>query len=158
MDENQIVEAVVSYLKGLGYVVTQSLTTKEKGIDIIADHPVKGRILVEAKGGTSTFEGSARYGKSYTKPQVFDRVAKGFFTVAEMKEENRNTVVAFAMPKTPWFEEYLGRIRNSLSMLDIKVFLVSEGPRVEEMTPNDFIHRTRKEAGLGSPGRPRSRR
>jgi DNA-binding sugar fermentation-stimulating protein len=133
MDENQIVEAVVIHLKGLGYVVKQSLTTKEKGIDIIAEHPVKGRILVEAKGGTSTFENSARYGKAYTKSQVFDRVAKGFYTVAEMKEGNRDAVVVFAIPKTKWFEEYLGRIRNSLSALDIKIFLVSAGNIVEEV-------------------------
>jgi hypothetical protein len=133
MDENKIVEAVVGYLKSLGYVVKQSLTTKEKGIDIIADHALKGSILVEAKGGTSTFEGSARYGKAYKKSQVFDRVAKGFFTVAEMKEKNPNAVVAFALPKTKWFEEYLGRVRNSLSALKIKVFLVGKDGVVEEM-------------------------
>jgi len=133
MDENKIVEAIVSYLQGLGYIVKQSLTTKEKGIDIIADHAMKGQILVEAKGGASTFEGSARYGKAYTKSQVFNRVAKGFFTVAEMKEENPHATVAFALPKTKWFEEYLGRIRSSLSVLDIKVFLVGKSGVVEEM-------------------------
>ncbi len=132
MDENEVVAAVAAYLEGHGYEIRQKLTTKAKGIDIIANHPENGQILVEAKGGTSTFEDSARYGKTYTKSQVFDRVAKGFFTVTAMKEKNCKSLVAFAIPKTEWFEEYLGHIRNSLSALDIKVFLVSEGRLIEE--------------------------
>ncbi len=132
MDENEVVEAVARYLENLGYVVKQKLTTREKGIDIIASHPEKGQILVEAKGGTSTFENSARYGEAYTKSQVFDRVAKGFYTVTELKEKNGNSTVVFAMPKTDWFEKYLGNIRNSLSALGIKVFLVKGKSSVEE--------------------------
>lgn len=132
MDENEVVEAVARFLENQGYVLKQKLTTREKGIDIIASYPEKGQILVEAKGGTSTRKNSSRYGKPFKKSQVFDRVAKGFYTVTEMKENNGNSTVAFAMPKTDWFEEYLGNIRNSLSALDIKAFLVNENGSVEE--------------------------
>ena len=133
MDENEVVETIARYLENQGYILKQKLTTKEKGIDIIGSHPKEGQILVEAKGGTSTLENSARYGKTYTKSQVFDRVAKGFYTVTKIREKNRNSTVALAVPKTDWFEEYLGSIRKSLSALGIKVLLVSEKKSVEEL-------------------------
>jgi hypothetical protein len=133
MDENEVVEAIAAYLKNQGYSVKQKLTTKQRGIDIKAEHPKKGQVLVEAKGGTSTFEKSARYGKPYTKSQVFDRVAKGIFTSARLKEEYINSDIIFAVPKTDWFVEYLSQIKNSISSLGLQVFLVKEVGSVEKM-------------------------
>jgi len=133
MDENEVVETIATYLKKQGYAVKQKLTTKQRGIDIIAEHPKKGQMFVEAKGGTSTFEDSARFGKSYTKSQVFDRVAKGFFTAAKLREKYINSHIVFAVPKNDWFVEYLSQISNSILALGLKVLLVKKDGSVEEM-------------------------
>lgn len=133
MNENEVVDAITVYLKMQGYEVTQKLTTKQRGIDIKAVHPKKGEALVEAKGGTSSRKGSSRYGKPYKKSQVFDRVAKGFFTTAKLKEEKPNSLILLAVPKTDKFEEYLGQIKNSISVLGVKVLLVNEDGSVKKM-------------------------
>jgi len=66
------------------------------------------RSQVEAKGATSSAQGSNRDGKPYSESQVFDRVAKGFSTVFRMQGECAlNTRVVFAVPDTEWFRKYL---------------------------------------------------
>ena len=128
-----MVDAIAEYLKMEGYEIEKKRTTKQQGIDLEAKHRKRGRALVEAKGGTSSRKGSARYGKPYKKSQVFDRVAKGFFTTAKLKEENPNSLVLLAVPKTDKFEEYLGQIKDSISVLGVKVLLVNEDGSVEKM-------------------------
>ncbi len=62
LDENQIVDAVCLYFENKGYEVLQKLTTHEKGIDIIVRNIKTGnKILIEAKGGTSSFIDSNRF-------------------------------------------------------------------------------------------------
>src|SRR3954470_14031865 len=85
MDENKVITAVCAWLDAGDYDVRQRLATTEQGIDIIARHRASGRMLyIEAKGGTSSREGSPRFGKPYSQSQVFDRVAKGVFTALQL--------------------------------------------------------------------------
>jgi len=129
LNENDIISAICDYLERIeGYVIVQKLGTTQKGIDIIAKHPEQpGRLLIEAKGGTSSRDGSNRYGKEYTETQVFDRVSKGFFTVTKMLVECKdNDDVALACPDTVTFRKYLNQIKPALDKLGIKVFLVKE--------------------------------
>ena len=52
-DENAVVAAICKYLISSGYVITQQLTTIQRGIDVIAQHPkTKVLVHVEAKGGS----------------------------------------------------------------------------------------------------------
>jgi Holliday junction resolvase-like predicted endonuclease len=89
MDENAVVNATCKYLEQQGFVISQRLSTVERGVDIIAEEISTGcKILIEAKGGTSSMEGSARFGKPYTQTQVFDRVAKGVFTCLQLRAKN----------------------------------------------------------------------
>lgn len=127
LDENDIISAVCDHLeKSEGYIIKQRLSTTEQGIDIIVEHPDRpGLLLIEAKGGTSSFAGSNRYGKEYTQTQVFDRVSKGFFTVAKMKAESAvQDRVALACPDTVNFRKYLNQVKPVLVKLEIEVFLV----------------------------------
>jgi len=80
LNENDVVKAVCSHLERGGYVIRQRCTTKQHGIDIIAQKETGKRLLIEAKGATSSRDGSARFGKNFTDNQVWDRVAKGFYT------------------------------------------------------------------------------
>lgn len=132
LDENAVVEAIGKHLTLSGYEIKQQLSTTEHGIDVIAQHPhSKVRVLVEAKGGTSSRLGSARYGKPYTQNQIFDRVAKGIFTCLQLRTENpdSNMVrVILAIPEKPsHFKKYVASVAPSLESAGIEVWFAQEG-------------------------------
>jgi hypothetical protein len=134
LDENQIIAAVCAHLQAIGFVVTQRLHTTEHGVDIVARNGANGRtIYVEAKGGTSSREGSARFGRPYTQSQVFDRVSKGVFTALELRARypDRTTVeVALAVPESRWFRSYLTPVRRELADAGLTVLFVDAASRV----------------------------
>jgi len=127
MDENAVISAVCAYLAQRDYKILQQLPTTSKGIDIIAKHPSKlGRLLIEAKGGTSSRVGSNRYGKPYDDTQVFDRVGKGVYTAVCLCSQHETTgdEVALAFPDLPLFRKHLSPTKPALLKLGIVVFLV----------------------------------
>jgi Holliday junction resolvase-like predicted endonuclease len=132
LDENEVVDAVCIYLEATDHKIIQRCTTNDKGIDIIATLPSgSGRLLVEAKGGKSSKPGSPRFGETYRKPEVFDRVAKGFYTAASMSASRlKEDEVALAYPDTPWFREYLLAVKPALELLSIAVYMVREDKKV----------------------------
>jgi len=76
LTENEIVQTLAEHLRREGYRIDKQLTTLEQGVDIVAIHLATGRrLLVEAKGGTSSKEGTARFGKPFPriKPKVTSR-------------------------------------------------------------------------------------
>jgi hypothetical protein len=135
LNENDVVNACCSYLEGAGYKILQRCSTTNQGIDIIAKHASEvGRLLVEAKGGTSAREGSARFEKGFNRSQVFDRVAKCLYTAAQMHTESPDgDSVAMAFPDTPLFRHYLSPIRTATDKLGFRVFLVSEDSSVQKL-------------------------
>jgi Holliday junction resolvase-like predicted endonuclease len=128
LDENDVVDAVCAHLESQGYGLVQRCTTNDRGIDIIAKHPAhSGNLMVEAKGAKSSKPGSPRYGQNYRKPEVFDRVAKGFYTAASMHANRQNgDQVALAYPDTDLFQEYLLPIKPVVKQLGIQIFMVRE--------------------------------
>jgi Holliday junction resolvase-like predicted endonuclease len=135
MDENHVIDAVCHYLRESGYEISQRLHTTQQGVDIVAKNRTSNLTLqIEAKGGTSSQVGSARFGKPYTSSQVFDRVAKGFYTVCQMLSEAKssNSRVALAVPDTYLFRKYLSAIKPIVRNLGVGVLLVSESRKVSE--------------------------
>ena len=59
LSENDVVDAVATFLTQQKWSVTQALRTTEQGVDLIAKRGTE-RLLLEAKGGTSTSVTSAR--------------------------------------------------------------------------------------------------
>ena len=134
LNENEVVHAVCRHLEKAGYHILQRCSTNDQGIDIIAKHPSQtGRLLIEAKGGTSAREGSPRFDKGFNRSQVFDRVAKCFYTTAHMYtvERNDGDSVAMAFPDTILFRDYLHRIKSVTDKLGFSVFLVRDDHSVE---------------------------
>ena len=130
-DENAVVSAVCEHLMSSGYQIIHRSTTTEHGIDVIAEHPeTKVRVLVEAKGGTSSREGSERFGKPYTQTQVLDRVAKGIYTCLKYRTANpdKKTVrVILALPNSPRsFQEYVNQVLLSLVQAGIEVWYTKD--------------------------------
>ena len=136
LNENDIIAAVCSYLEESGYEVTQRLKTSEKGTDIICRrNGTDETIRIEAKGGTSSRPGSARYGKAYTQSQVFDLVAKGFFAACRLLSQSSATSqhVALAVPDESLFRTYLESIKPALVRLGISTLLVAENRSVRRI-------------------------
>ena len=132
LTENDVVDAVCGYLRSNGYIISQKLSTTGKGIDIIASHQKHpGRLLIEAKGATSSRVGSASYGSSFVDDQVFDRVAKGFYAAARMYTEGQKNgdKIGLAFPNTEPFRKYLDRIKGAINILRITIYLVEDVPQ-----------------------------
>jgi hypothetical protein len=126
------VEAVCAYLVRHGWTIEQRLTTTQTGIDIIASCS-EGRLLIEAKGGTSSRDGSARFGKEYTATQAFDRVTKGLLTGFELMERaNLGENVGLAFPNDPYFVRYVARVKTALAKTGLRVFWVNRDRTVVE--------------------------
>ncbi len=131
LDENAVVVAVVERLRSDGYKIDLELLTTQHGIDVIASHPHKNvRVLVEAKGGTSSRLGSQRYGKPYDRNQVFDRVSKGIFTCLQLRSRSENkdkssVTIILAVPEKPdFFKMYLETVSSSLEAAGIEVWYI----------------------------------
>jgi hypothetical protein len=128
MDENAVVNAVCEHLEAEGYKILSRLTTSQQGIDVEAQHKSHFRkVLVEAKGGTSSKPESARFGRPYTRSQVFDRVAKGIFTCLQLRAANPNCEQArilLALPSGEWFSKYIESVGETLRRTDIEVWFV----------------------------------
>jgi len=136
LDENDVVAAVCKYLKHNKYDIIKSCQTTERGIDITAKHQrKKGRLLVEAKGATSACTTSARFGKGFTDNQVWDRVAKGFYTTVCMisKYGPDGDKVALAVPDTPKFHKYLEPLKSIANGLGITIYVVGNDRTVTKL-------------------------
>jgi hypothetical protein len=91
LDENQVVDAVAAFLASDGYTIEQKLHGHQRGVDLIArrtEGPVR-LIHVEAKGGTSTRVGSAKYGKPMSGGEVRINVAEALYTAAVVSTRDR---------------------------------------------------------------------
>ena len=132
MDENRVIEGVCSRLQSMGCEIEQRLSTTQRGIDVIARNAHSSEeFIVEAKGGTSSREGSARFGKPYTQNQVFDRVAKGVFTCIQLRAKYPNRTrqhVILAVPEARWFRSYLEPVMAQLTMAGIEVWYMPTVP------------------------------
>ena len=130
MDENEVIRAVCDHLEKTGHKIIQSLNTTQQGIDVIAESSSsRRRIFVEAKGSTSSRKSSPRFGKPYTSSQIFDRVAKGIFTVLQLREkyqDHETTDVFLAVPEEPRFIRHLLTVKETLHSRSVGVFLVDQ--------------------------------
>jgi hypothetical protein len=132
IDENKVIEYLCRFLKADGSEIIKRATTTDRGVDIIAHHPQRGKYCIEAKGGTSSRIGSDRYGKEYTKSQVFDRVSKGMYMdlCNYYCAQKEGACAPLACPDTKWLREYLIAIRPLFSSLHIPVYLVDDAGKV----------------------------
>ncbi len=139
LTENDVVDAVVAHLEANGYEITSRCTTGERGIDIDAVHRgTRRRLLVEAKGETSSKVGTARHGLAFDQKQVTHHVARAFYTAVTNSEKHVGTEAAIALPDTRPHRERVARIAQTLTSLGIAVFFVGPDRRV---TTLGFDHR-----------------
>jgi hypothetical protein len=131
--EDEVVDAVCSHLESAGYTIDEFARATEHGDDIVASHAdTSTSVYIEAKGATSSREGSKRYGKPFNRGQVKDHVAKAFYRAVRMKEnrDGDNVKVGIALPRNPNHVEMVNAIAQGLSALEIEVFWVDEEKEV----------------------------
>jgi hypothetical protein len=138
--ESDVINAVCAELKSRGYHIQQKLSTTQQGDDIIAvkHMPVRCRLHIEAKGGTSSRKGSKRYGKPFSSAQVRVHVAEAFYKAAEILSRERRsaeTRVGIALPDTRLHRKYMKNIQAVLDQLEVAIFWVESGGAVEVVSP-----------------------
>lgn len=132
LTENDVVDAVSAFLKSKGFVIDQSLTTSQKGIDIVATHPTKGQCYIEAKGATSSKTGSSRHGKVFNNNQIKTHVGVALLKSFQTMQNHKNAEVAIALPNDPGHMQVINSIRDPIKRCGIKVYLVDDNLSVQQ--------------------------
>jgi len=136
LDENAVVAAMCEHLRNQGYVIDSYCKTTEKGIDIVAHHPdTRSNVFVEAKGETSSREGSERAGKGFSSNQIFNRVSKGVFTCLQLRSRDENAKVILALPDNPRFREYVATVSRQLESVRVDVWYA---PTTEQCSDDEL--------------------
>lgn len=131
LTENDIVDAVQRQLEAKGFKVTQALSTDERGVDLVAEHPGSASpVLVEAKGATSSKPGSARFGKEFSTSQVRDHVANAMFKAAKLLTDAPHARVVVALPDSERHLRQVEEARAGFARLGVEVWFVSEAREV----------------------------
>lgn len=129
LTENDVVNAVQAALKQRGWTIRSFATTMQQGVDVVATLG-KRTLYVEAKGITSSKDGSSRFGKVQTGSQMYISVAAALLKTAELRHANAEAAVAIALPKHPAMVKRIGGISTVLEAANIAVLWVGEDLRV----------------------------
>jgi len=132
MTENDVVDAVAKHLKAEGWTITNTCTTEQRGIDLTAERGNEG-LFLEAKGGTSSKEGTGRYGKGFSTNQQRDHVANAVLTALKLRSSETRPQVAIAFPDTPSHRRHLTAAADALKTLSIWAYIVHPDQRVERI-------------------------
>tara|TARA_Y100000588_G_scaffold384357_1_gene475471 strand:+ start:563 stop:973 length:411 start_codon:yes stop_codon:yes gene_type:complete len=130
LTENQVVKHVCDHLVSRGYTIDQSLHTDERGYDIIA-HKDEKKLIIEAKGATSSKPGTSRYGKEFNRNQVKTHVSVALYAMAKVLNSNPKYDIGIALPYNKQHIEVVGEIKRALEILSITIFWVKENGVVE---------------------------
>jgi hypothetical protein len=123
--ENQVIESLKVALIKRGWKIVASATTMEHGVDLHATQSGGKVLYVEAKGNTSSKEGSNRHGLIQTGSQHFIQVAAALLKCAELKSAEPKAYVAIAVPLHSRMQGRVERIEPVLKAADIAVLWVA---------------------------------
>jgi hypothetical protein len=143
LTEPKVIAAVCQELGSQGYQIKQRLGPRETGDDIIAARQelVPCQFHIEAKGGTSSQEGSRRFGQPFTNAQIRVHVAQALYKAAEIlsrAESSVQTRVGIALPDTARHRTVVQKIQPVLTQLGVALFWVHEDKSVQ-IVPADPI-------------------
>lgn len=88
-------------------------------------------IWIEAKGQTSSKEGSRRYGKEFSRSQKEDHLGRALLKCCQYISERSDLIVAVALPNDDVNSDLITRIGAVLQKLKIVSFLVGGDGSVE---------------------------
>lgn len=123
LTENDVVDAVQAALKQRRWTIRSFATTLQQGVDIVATLG-KRTLYVEAKGVTSSKNGTSRFGQIQTSSQMFISVAAALLKASELKHAEPDAAVAIALPAHRGMLQRIGRIESVLKAASIGVLWV----------------------------------
>jgi Holliday junction resolvase-like predicted endonuclease len=129
LTENEVITYLKKELENQGYENIKTVSTYQKGYDIVAEKDGK-KLFIEAKGQTSSKQ-SNREGKEFTHSQKKTHVAMAVYKTMQTLKKEKDCQVGIALPKDKGHEGIIKRILPSLKKLDITVFWVDEGGNVD---------------------------
>ena len=141
--ESDVIDAVCLHLESQDYIISQRLRPTQRGDDIVAvkDGIPNRKLIIEAKGETSSRKGSSRYGKQFSSAQVRGHVSSAFYKAAEVLSREPADVeirVGIALPITTNHQRMIEYIIPTLNQLGILVFWVAENGDVSIEGSLDF--------------------
>ena len=132
LTENDVVNAVSSFLIEQGYTIDQALTTSQQGIDIEATKPDGTRCYVEAKGATSSKQDSSRYGKEFNGNQIKTHIGVALLKSFQTLQLHPASEVVIALPGNDGHRKVIDSMFTPIKTSGIKVFFVNNGASVEQ--------------------------
>lgn len=133
LTENDVVNAVASFLKRQGYKINQALTTTQRGIDIKATKKSDGtRCFVEAKGATSSIHSSNRYGKEFNNNQIKTHIGVALLKSFQTLQSNPKSEVVIALPDNEGHRKVIESMSTPIKKSGINVYLVSNTKKVKK--------------------------
>lgn len=126
LNENQIVDIVCNYLSKSGYEIERSSTTYDKGYDIVASNTKGVKLIIEAKGATSSKSSSNRFNKEFDRKQVVNHVSRALYSTVKVINKYPDYEVGIALPHNEFHIKAIKDIQNVIDLLKIKVFWVTE--------------------------------
>nr|WP_024835469.1 hypothetical protein [Clostridium sp. 12(A)] len=130
INENQVVDYICKYLEDNKYTVDEHRNTYERGYDIVAFSKDGKKLIIEAKGGTSSKPGTNRFGKDFDSKQVRHHIAMALYAVGKAITSDPECEVGIAIPKNDEHIKALKRIRKVIDVLTIRVYWVSSNGEV----------------------------
>ncbi|WBW95259.1 hypothetical protein [Oceanirhabdus sp. W0125-5] len=130
--ENEVINAVVSKLKSFHFKVLSTCNTKERGIDIISEKD-NYKLLIEAKGGTSSKENTKKYGVPFDRNQAKTHISVAILKTMELITKYKDQpeyIFGIALPYEKNHLEFIERVKYTLNELGIVIFWVKR----EEVT------------------------
>ena len=130
LNENQIVEIVCDYLRKTGYKVEESRTTYDRGYDIVASKCKGIKLIIEAKGTTSSKPSSKLYNKEFNRKQVVNHVSRALYSTVKVINKYPKCEVGIALPHNDFHIKAIKDIQNVVDLLKIKVYWVTDNGEV----------------------------
>jgi hypothetical protein len=129
LTESDVINAVMAHLMRSGYSITSFCNENQHGHDIDGLTSTGMRILIEAKGETSSKASSKRYGQAFNSNQVNSHVSRAFMRAASYF--SMGIFSGIALPKNDAHLKEVQQIQPALERLEIEVFWVSPDQTVE---------------------------
>jgi len=126
--EDEVVDAVIGFLKPKGWKIESRATVRQHGYDIVAVRNAT-RLIIEAKGAGSSQPHTARYGQEFERKQVFDHVAKAILKALQVVAVGE-TRAAVAFPDNSNHRKEVEKVHAVLGAVGIDVVWVSTDGRV----------------------------
>lgn len=134
LTENDVVDAVVAYLNRSGWTILAARHGHERGVDIEASRADE-LLHVEAKGATSSRQGSSNHGRAFTGGEVRINIAEALYTAAIAATARVATCSAIAIPADDRHERYVMPLLPALDALGVALFRVDETGTVHLRAP-----------------------